>query len=61
MLECLQKIERTAPELSRRMKALCSHVFKYAIATGRAEVDPTYGLEAAMKKFKKGYYASISG
>lgn len=60
MLGCLQKIERTAPELSRRMKALCSHVFKYAIATGRAEVDPTYGLEAAMKKFKKGHYASIS-
>jgi integrase len=60
MLNCLQKIERTAPELSRRMKAVCSHVFKYAIATGRAERDPTYGLEAAMKKFKRGHYASIS-
>ncbi|WP_245776904.1 tyrosine-type recombinase/integrase [Spirosoma endophyticum] len=60
MLNCLQKIERTAPDLSRRMKAACSHVFKYAIATGRAESDPTYGLEAAMKKFKRGHYASIS-
>lgn len=60
MLNCLQKIEKTAPDLSRRMKAVCSHVFKYAIATGRAESDPTYGLEAAMKKFKRGHYASIS-
>jgi len=60
MLSCLQKIERTAPDLSRRMKAACSHVFKYAIATGRAESDPTYGLEAALKKFKRGHYASIS-
>ena len=60
MLNCLQKIEKTAPDLSRRMKGVCSHVFKYAIATGRADNDPTYGLEAAMKKFKRGHYASIS-
>lgn len=60
MLNCLQKVEKTAPDLSRRIKGMCSHVFKYAIATGRAETDPTYGLEAAMKKFKRGHYASIS-
>jgi len=60
VLDCLQKIERTAPEMSRRIKAYCSHIFKYAIATGRAESDPTYGLEAALKKFKKGHYASVS-
>ncbi|MCE6989009.1 phage integrase central domain-containing protein [Dyadobacter sp. CY323] len=60
MLSCLQKIEKTAPDLSRRMKALCGHIFKYAIATGRADNDPTYGLEAAMRKFKRGHYASIS-
>ena len=60
MLNCLQKMEKTAPDLTRRMKAACSHVFKYAIATGRAENDPTYGLEAALKKFKRGHYASIS-
>lgn len=60
MLSCLQKIERTAPDLCQRMKAMCGHVFKYAIATGRAKSDPTYGLEAAMKKFKRGHYASVS-
>lgn len=60
MLSCLQRIEKSAPDLSRRMKAMCSHVYKYAIATGRAENDPTYGLESAMKRFKKGHYAAIS-
>ncbi|MCF0049549.1 integrase arm-type DNA-binding domain-containing protein [Dyadobacter sp. LJ53] len=60
VLGCLQKIEKSAPDLSRRIKGMCGHVFKYAIATGRAENDPTYGLEAAMKRFKRGHYASIS-
>lgn len=60
MLACLQKIEKSSPETTRRIKALCSHIFKYAIATGRSENDPTYGLEAALSKFRKGHYASIS-
>lgn len=60
MLSCLQKIEKTSPETTRRIKALCSHIFKYAIATGRTESDPTYGLEAALRKFRRGHYASIS-
>jgi len=59
MLACLQKAEKTAPELTRRLKSYCSHIFKYAIATGRAEIDPTYGLEAALKKYKKGHYPAI--
>ena len=60
MLACLQKIEKTSPETTRRIKALCSHVFKYAIVTGRSENDPTYGLEVALRKFRKGHYASIT-
>lgn len=60
MLSCLQKIERTSPETTRRVKALCSHIFKYGIATGRSETDPTYGLEAALKKFRRGHYAAIT-
>lgn len=60
MLACLQKIDKTAPEMSRRMKRICSHVFKFAIATGRTEHDPTYGLECALRKYKRGHYASIT-
>jgi len=60
VLSCLQKIEKTNPEMTRRMKAIISHIYKYAIATGRAKTDSTYGLEAALKKFRRGHYASIS-
>ncbi|AEW02353.1 integrase [Niastella koreensis] len=60
MLNCLQEIEKTNPDMSRRLKGACSQIFKYAIATGRGENDPTYGLEVAFKKFKKGHYASIT-
>lgn len=60
MLSCLQRIEKDSPEMCRRMKGICSHIFKYGIATGRTESDPTYGLEAALKKFRRGHYASIT-
>lgn len=60
LLSCLQKIEKTAPEMARRVKQLCSHIFKYAIVTNRVEHDVTYGLECALKKFKRGHFASLS-
>lgn len=60
MLTCLQKVEEKSPETTRRIKALCSHIFKYGIATGRNTLDPTYGLEVALRKFRKGHYASIT-
>lgn len=59
MLSCLQKIEKTAPEMSRRVKRYCSLIFKYAIVTNRVEPDVTYGLDPALKKFKRGHFASI--
>ena len=60
ILACLQKIEKTAPEMARRVKQLCSHIFKYVIATNRIEHDLTHGLENALKKYRKGHFASIS-
>lgn len=59
VLACLQKIEKTAPEMARRVKQLISHIFRYAIATNRLENDLTIGLETALKKYKKGHFASI--
>lgn len=60
MLRCLQKIEKTNPDMTHRLKAICSKIFKYAIVTSKTEIDPTYGLEAALKKFRKGHYKSIT-
>lgn len=60
ILRCLQKAEVTAPDLTRRLKGYCHHIFVYAIVTELAENDPTYGLEKALKEYRKGHYASIS-
>lgn len=59
ILACLQKIENTAPDMARRIKQIISHVCRYAIVTARMEHDPTIGLETALKKYKKGHFASI--
>jgi integrase len=60
ILSCLQKIEITAPEIARRVNQYIHQVFLYAIATARAENDPTYGLTNALLKYRKKHFASIS-
>lgn len=60
MLACLQKIELTAPEMARRVKQICSLIFKYGIATNRLQNDVTYGLKEALSKYKKGHFAALS-
>ena len=59
VLTCLRKTDGTAPDMARRIKQLISAVFKYAIATGYVEIDATYGLELALKKYKKSHFAAI--
>lgn len=59
VLVCLQHVEKTAPEMARRIKSYCHQVFLYAIASGRLDTDPTYGLEHALRKYRKGHFASI--
>lgn len=59
VLACLRKIDVTAPDMARRIKQIISAVFKYAIATGCVENDVTYGLELALKKYKKSHFAAI--
>ncbi len=60
VLNCLQQIEKTAPHMARRIKTTIRSIYKYAHATSRVQYDPTYGIEEAMKKHKKGHYASIT-
>lgn len=60
ILHCLEAAERTAPDLARRLKGYCHHIFVYAIVTTRTERDPTYGLNHALRKYKQGHYPSIS-
>ncbi len=46
-------------ETARRLRAFISQVFRYGIATSRAEVDPTYGLRGALISPKVEHRAAI--
>ena len=50
LLQTLRRVEaRGAIETAHRAKQACSQVFRYAIATGRAEADPASPLTDALK------------
>lgn len=49
LLEVLRKIEkRGAVEAARRLRQVCGQVFRYAIATSRANRDPSADLRGAL-------------
>ena len=49
VLSMLRRIEdRGARESAHRTKALCGQIFRYAVATGRAERDPCADLRGAL-------------
>lgn len=47
-------------ETAYRTKVICGQVFRYAVATGRADGDPTAALKGAMAKRKVKHHASIT-
>jgi len=50
LLAVLRKMElRGAVDQAHRVKSICSLVFRYAIATGRAERDTAADLRGALK------------
>jgi len=60
VLAVLRKIEkRGALELTRRMKQTIGQVFRYAVAEGRAESDPTRDLKDALRPIEHGHFAAI--
>jgi integrase len=61
VLAMLRRIEsRGALEVAHRVKAICGQVFRYAVATGRAERDPTADLKGVMKPYKGKHLAAIT-
>lgn len=61
MLAMLRRIEsRGKIETAQRVKQVCGQVFRYAVATGRAERDPTADLKGALKTKKTQHHASIT-
>ncbi len=60
-LAVLRKIEdREAYETAHRTMQNCSQVFRYAVATGRADRDPTLELRGALTPNKERHYPSIT-
>lgn len=47
-------------DLAHRVRAVCSQVFRYAIATGRAERDPCQDLRGAISPAKKQHFATMT-
>ncbi len=61
LLKVLQKIEnRGVVETAHRAMQNCGQVFRYAVATGRAERDPTNDLRGALSPVKQGHFAAIT-
>ncbi len=60
LLTALRRIEsRGALETAHRAMQNCGQVFRYAVATGRAERDPTADLHGALPPVKEKHHASI--
>ncbi len=51
-----RKVHHTA----HRVANLCSHVFKHAILTRRAELDPTLNLQRALVKPTEAHYSAVT-
>ncbi len=60
VLSVLRRVEaRGRYETARRLRSTCGTVFRYAIATGRAEHDPSADLRGALTSPKVNHRAAI--
>ncbi len=61
LLATVRRIEdRGALETAHRVLSNCGQVFRYAVATGRAERDPTDDLRGALPPVKGDHFASTT-
>ena len=61
LLAVLRRIEdRGAVETAHRTHQNCGQIFRYAIATGRAERDPSPDLRGALPAVKQTHHAAIT-
>jgi integrase len=60
LLSVLRRVEaRGRYETARRLRSTCGTIFRYAIATGRAERDPSADLRGALTSPKVNHRAAI--
>lgn len=60
ILAVMRRIQdRGALESAHRVRHVCGQVFRYAIATGRAQRDQTADLRGALPPYRKKHFAAI--
>jgi len=60
LLTVLRRVEnRGALETAHRINQICGQIFRYAIATGKAERDPAADLKGALPPTRTKHHASI--
>jgi integrase len=61
LLSLLRRVEeRGAIETTHRVQQNCSQVFRYAVATGRAQTDPSRDLRGALTPWKPEHYPTLT-
>jgi integrase len=61
LLMVLRRIEsRGALETAHRVRTICGQVFRYAVATGRAERDPAADLRGALPQVKSKHLSAVT-
>lgn len=61
ILGVLREIEkRGAVDMAKRQGQVCGQIFRYAIASGKADIDPVPSLRGALKPGTKGHHAAIT-
>lgn len=61
LLRTIQRIEgRGAVDTAHRVMQSCGQIFRYAVATGRAERDPTHDLRGALSVVEKKHHAALT-
>ena len=61
LLAAMRRIEaRGALESAHRALSNCGQVFRYAVATGRAQRDPSGDLRGALAPYKRDHFAAIT-
>ncbi len=61
LLTVLNRMEsRGILESAHRIRSLCGQIFRYAVATGRAERDPSQDLRGALPAAKQNHLAALT-
>ena len=61
LLAVLRRLEsRGKLETAQRLKQICGQVFRYAVATGRADRDPSADLRGVLKTKKTRHFGAIT-